>query len=87
MNDGRVPRPTCRCQSPSRQIPCHDTGEGREALERAIGALQPREAVAQNATGEELAELLLDEARQTVSVAAARGLLWHRLLILYPLPE
>src|SRR5712692_11477451 len=45
-------------------------GEGREALEGAIGAPEPREAMGQDAAGEELTELLLDESGQAVAVAA-----------------
>jgi len=47
--------------------------EGQEALEGAVGAPKPREAVGQDPAREELAELLLDEAGQAVSVAAVRG--------------
>jgi hypothetical protein len=46
--------------------------EGHEALERTVGAPQPREAEAQNATPEELAGLLFDEPREAGSVAAVR---------------
>jgi hypothetical protein len=49
-------------------------GEGHEALEGAVGAPKPREAMGRHATRKELAELLLDEARQAVSVAAVRDL-------------
>jgi len=48
-------------------------GEGQEALEGAVGAPQPREAVGQDPAREELAELLLDEAGQAVSVASVGG--------------
>jgi hypothetical protein len=41
-------------------------------LERTVRAPKPREAMGQHATREDLAELLLDEARQAVSVAAVR---------------
>jgi hypothetical protein len=47
--------------------------EGQEALEGAVGAPQPREAMGQHAAREELAEFLLDEARQAALVAAIRG--------------
>ena len=47
-------------------------GEGQEALERAVGAPQPREAVGEHAAREELAELLLDEPGQAAAVAAVR---------------
>ena len=43
------------------------------ALERGVGAPQPREAVGEHAAREEPAELLLDEAGQAVSVAAVEG--------------
>ena len=46
------------------------TGEGQEALEGAVGAPKPREAMGQYSARKELAEFLLDEAGQTVSVAA-----------------
>jgi hypothetical protein len=49
-------------------------GEGHQALEGAVGTPKPREAMAQQAAREELAELLLDEARQAVPVAAVRDL-------------
>jgi hypothetical protein len=48
-------------------------GDGQEALEGAVGAPKPREAVGQDPAREELAELLLDEAGQAVSVAAVGG--------------
>ena len=41
-------------------------------LERTVRAPKPREAMAQHAAREELAELLLDEAGQAMSVAAVR---------------
>ena len=41
-------------------------------LERTVRTPKPREAMAQHAAREELAELLLDEAGQAVSVAAVR---------------
>ncbi len=47
-------------------------GEGQEALERAVGAPQPREAVGEHAAREELAELLLDEPGQAPAIAAVR---------------
>jgi hypothetical protein len=47
--------------------------EGQEALEGAVGAPKPREAVGRDPAREELAELLLDEAGQAVSVAAVGG--------------
>lgn len=49
-------------------------GEGQEALEGAVGAAQPREAVGQGPAREELAELLLNEAGQPVAVAPVGGL-------------
>ena len=42
-------------------------------LEGTVGAPQPREAMGEHAAGEELAELLLDEAGQAVSVAPVGG--------------
>ena len=54
-------------------------GEGQEALEGAVGAAQPREAVGQDPAREELAELLLDEAGQAVAVAPVGGLLQEGL--------
>jgi hypothetical protein len=44
--------------------------EGHEALEGAVGAPKPREAMGQDPAREELAKLLLDEAGQAVAVAA-----------------
>ena len=43
------------------------------SLEGAVGAPKPREAVGQDPAREELAELLLDEAGQAVSVASVGG--------------
>ena len=48
-------------------------GAGHEALEEAVGAPKPREAMGLDSAPEELAELLLDEAGQAVSVAPVRG--------------
>lgn len=48
-------------------------GEGHEALERAVGASQSREAVVEHAAREELAELLPDEPGQAAAVAAIRA--------------
>ena len=47
------------------------TREGQKALEGAVGAPQPGEAVGEHAAREELAELPLDEPGQPV--AAVRG--------------
>jgi hypothetical protein len=47
--------------------------EGQEALERAVGAPQPGESMGEDSAGEELAELLLDEAGQAMSVAPVGG--------------
>ena len=57
-------------------------GESHEALERAVDAPQSREAVALNAAREELAELLLDEPREAVSVAPVRDFPEKRLQVL-----
>ena len=47
-------------------------GERQQMLERTVRTPKPRETMAQDATREELAELLLDEAGQAMSVAAVR---------------
>ena len=49
-------------------------GQGQEALAGAVGTAKAREAMAEHAVSEELADLLLDEAGQAVSVAAVRDL-------------
>jgi len=46
--------------------------EGHETLERTLGTPQPREALGQHPAAEEVAELVLDEARQAAPVAAGR---------------
>ena len=66
---GHPPSSTTRTEAASL------TGEGHETLERAVCAPQPREPVAQYATGKKLAKLLLDEARESMSVAAVRDFL------------
>jgi hypothetical protein len=43
-------------------------GEGNQPLEGALAAPDPREATCEHATGEELSELPLDEARQPDAV-------------------
>jgi hypothetical protein len=48
--------------------------ERHETLERAVCTPEPREAMGQDPAREELAEFLLDEARQAVSVAPVGGL-------------
>jgi hypothetical protein len=47
--------------------------EGQKAFEGAVGAPKPRETVGEHAAGEEVSELLLDEAGQAVSVTALPG--------------
>jgi hypothetical protein len=47
--------------------------EGHEALEGAVGAPEPGEAMGEDSAREELAELLLDEAGQAMSVAPVGG--------------
>jgi hypothetical protein len=47
--------------------------EGHEALEGAVGAPKPGEAMGEDSAREELAELLLDEAGQAMSVAPVGG--------------
>ena len=63
---GHPPPPTTRTEAASL------AGEGHEALEGAVGAPKPREAVGQHSTRKELAELLLDEAGQAAAAAAVR---------------
>ena len=57
-------------------------GERHEPLERAVVAPNPRKAARERAAGQELAELALDEPRQTVPVAVIVGLAEERFQIL-----
>ena len=57
-------------------------GERHEPLERAVVAPNPRKAARERAAGQELAELALDEPRQTVPVAVIAGLAEERFQIL-----